>query len=134
MKNGKEDASTLSITEFKFRIGQTVHSPFGVVKIIDRWRNNSSTFYDVKFISYKDDVLVTKTWTSEEFELTPFTAGGVAKDSDDAAQLVSIEEIDGDLIATISVWFRIKIDDDFYITEKQFQNKLVRQTGTSGVA
>ncbi len=112
------------MNDFKFRIGQTVYSPFGVVKIIYRWHGKSSTFYDVKFIAKKDDEVFTKTYTFEEYEMASFESGGVAAHEDDAVEMLSIKEIDGELIATFSVWIQIKIGDQFYSLEKQFQEKL----------
>ncbi len=118
------------MSDFKFRIGQTVLSPFGVVKIIHRWHGKSSTFYDVEFketylsrnTTKRDGVTSTKTCSLVEHEIEPFEAIGV----DDVVEMISIEEIGGELIATFSVGIQVKIDDKIYSLNKKFQEKLVR--------
>lgn len=109
---------------FKFKVGQTVQSPFGVVKIINRWKGRDSIFYDIKYIRTKNNIHSTATWTFEEHEMAGFTSGGVAHYEDDAVEIINIEEVDNELIATISVWIQIKLNDKFYSFQKQFKEKL----------
>lgn len=110
--------------DFKFRIGQTVGSPYGIVKIIDRW-GKSSIFYDVRFRTSIDGELRGTTWTFEEHEMTPFSISELVDDN--AVELIDVEEVDGDLIATFSVWIKVKIEGDFFFVEKQFKEKLSKE-------
>jgi hypothetical protein len=115
------------MNKFKFRVGQTVHSPFEVVKIIRRWvGSKGNIFYDVKYMRNKKEesqLPITRTWTFEEPELHPFTRGGVADNQDDAIHL-DYRMIDGEWIATVSVWIQAEIDGEMYAIEKQFKEKL----------
>lgn len=110
------------MNDFKFRVGQTVYSPFGLVKIISRWGKESRT-YDVKYMKGKK----TETWTFMEEELEPFSRGGVASNDDDAVEWIEVVKVDEDLIATFSVWVKIEIDGEIYTVEKTFKEFLVKE-------
>lgn len=106
----------------KFRVGQTVFSPFGVVKIIARWK---SACYDVKFMRKDKEtgVVRTETWTFDENELSAFTAGGVAGNEDDAVSF-DCKKVNGELIGTFKVWVQIEWGSKTYAIQKEFREKL----------
>lgn len=114
--------------KFKFKIGQTVHSPFGVVKIIHRWHTKKEPLYDVKYMKEKDDIVRTQTWTFGESEMDQFTNGGVAYfDDDDATEIIQIKKIKGEYFVIFSVWIETKLEGKTYAIEKKYKEKLVKK-------
>lgn len=115
----------------EFKVGQTVYSPFGTVKIIHAWKKAKT--YDVKFLTNKphpmqgDIGVHTETWTFDEHELTAFSAGGVAFPEDDALQIINVERVDGKYIATFSVWIKVEIDGKICSLHKKFKKVLEEQ-------